>query len=136
MVEVKKILGIDYGGKRIGTAIGLLSEKISLPQNVIENKGFDFVLEEIKKIIKEENINLIVVGLPISLSGEAKSDQLKETKKFINKLKENISLGVVSEDERLSSKEAGNLLFGSKKGKRDDVAAMLILQSYMNRISK
>jgi putative holliday junction resolvase len=135
MDEVKKILGIDYGEKRIGTAIGFLDGKISIPQEVVENKNFDFVLGEINRIIKEEDIDLIIVGLPISLSGEAKSDQLKQTKIFINKLKDSISLEVVEEDERLSSKEAGNLLLGSKGGKRDDVAAMLILQSYMNRIN-
>ena len=132
MTEIKKILGIDYGGKRIGTAIGFLEGKISIPFEVIENKNFDFILGEIKRIVKEENIDLIVVGLPISLSGEGKSNQLKEIKIFINNLKNEISLDVVEEDERLSSKEAGNLLIGSKGGKRDDVAAMLILQSYMN----
>jgi putative holliday junction resolvase len=133
MNKIKKILGIDYGGKRIGTAIGFLDGKISIPQEVIENKNFDFVLGEIKRIVKEEDIDLIIVGLPISLSGEKKSDQLKQTKIFIDKLKKDINLKVVEEDERLSSKEAGNLLLGSKGGKRDDVAAMLILQSYMNK---
>jgi putative holliday junction resolvase len=135
MKEIDKILGIDYGKKRIGTAIGFVQGKISIPQEVIENKNFDFALEEIRRIVKEEDIDLIVVGLPISLSGEAKSDQLKEVQIFINKLSDNINLEVDKEDERLSSKEAGNLLLGSKGGKRDDVAAMLILQSYMNKIN-
>ncbi len=131
--EIKKILGIDYGDKRIGTAIGFVEGRISLPQEVVENRGFDFVLGEIKRIIKEDDIDLIVIGFPISLSGKSESEQLKTTKEFADKLREKIGLEVVFEDERLTSREASNLLLGSKHGKRDDVAAMLILQSYMNK---
>ena len=43
MKELKKILGVDYGEKRIGTAIGFMDGKISLPQEVIKNKNFDFM---------------------------------------------------------------------------------------------
>ncbi len=133
MNNVNKILGIDYGGKRVGTAVGFLDTKISLPYEIIKNKSIDFVVSEVKKIIKEDEIDLIVVGVPISLSGESKSDQFKVTKEFIDVLKKEINIEIEEEDERLTSREASGLLVGGKQGKRDDVAAMLILQSYINR---
>lgn len=133
MGKINKILGIDYGEKRVGTAVGFLDSKISLPQEIIENNNVDLVVGEILKIIDEEEIDLVVVGVPVSLSGEKESDQFKITKQFTDLLSRRTNVKIVEEDERLTSREAAGLLSGGKQGKRDDVAAMLILQNYINK---
>lgn len=131
----KKFLGIDYGDKRIGVAIGFLDNKISLPHKIIENKSDISVLGELKNIIREEEIGSIIVGIPYSLSSQKQeSEQAKKTKDFINFLRTNLeSVDIIEEDERLSTKMAEGLLRGGMKGHKDDVAAALILQSYLDR---
>lgn len=123
------ILGLDYGTKRIGLAIAEEGSKLVLPFGVIENKGRDFVLSELQKIIKDEKVKKIVVGLPISLSGR-KSLKTKETQEFIDFLAKNLSLAIATMDERLSSRLAKTLSQGTK-GSRDIGAAMVILDSYL-----
>ena len=95
MTQDKKILGIDYGDIRIGIAIGFSESKVSSPYSIIENKNNKFVLEELKIILNQEEIEEIVIGIPYSLSSnKEKSDQLKKTKKFIEFLKG--SLGIIT----------------------------------------
>lgn len=137
--NIKTILGIDYGEKRIGVAIGFVKGKISLPYKIIKNISKKFVLKELKEIIEEKNISLIVVGLPYSLSGKDKvSKQFKKIVNFTVFLRNNFSIEIVNEDERLSTKTAGELLLEEKKGTRkkmkDDVAASIILQAYLDRV--
>lgn len=124
------ILGLDYGTKRIGLAIAEEKSPVVLPFGVIENKARDFVLSELKKIIKEEKVKKIVVGLPISLSGK-KSLKTKETKEFIDFLTENLSVAIVAMDERLSSRLAQTLSAGVKNSP-DMGAAMVILEDYLS----
>ena len=126
------ILGIDYGKKRIGVAIADVSTKTAVPFSVLENKGLNDVLQKLKKIILEENIDQIVVGKPMTLKNE-ESEQTKEVIAFIEELKENLDILILEFDERFSSKQAGSLLRGFTKEKRDDVAAMVILQDYLEK---
>ncbi|MEA2088878.1 MAG: Holliday junction resolvase RuvX [Patescibacteria group bacterium] len=137
--NIQTILGIDYGEKRIGIAVGFSEGKISLPYKIIKNISKKFVLKELEKIIKEKNINLMVVGLPYSMSDRnKKSKQFKEIVNFIIFLKNNFNIKVVEQDERLSTKTAEELLLEKKKKKqkniKDDVAASIILQAYLDKI--
>ena len=137
--NIQTILGIDYGEKRIGVAIGFVQGKISLPYKIIKNTSKNFVLKELKEIIKEKNISLIVVGLPYGLSDkDRKSKQFKKIVNFTVFLRSNFSIEIVNEDERLSTKIAGELLLEKKKKKekniKDDVAASIILQAYLDRV--
>ncbi|MCD4705600.1 Holliday junction resolvase RuvX [bacterium] len=137
--NIQTILGIDYGEKRIGIAIGFVQGKISLPYKIIKNTSKNFVLKELKKIIEEKNINLIVVGLPYSMSDKSRqSKQFKEIVNFTIFLRNNFSIKIAEQDERLSTKTAGELLLEKKKKKekniKDDVAASVILQSYLDRV--
>lgn len=133
MINNEKIIGIDYGAKRIGVAIGFLENNLSLPYTIIDNKGKDFVLGEIKKIIESEDISFIVIGMPHSLSTVGESDQYKEVKSFKEFLEKNIDIKIVEEDERYTSKMASDLLIDEKKRRQDDVAASIILQSYFDK---
>lgn len=125
------LLGIDYGEKRVGLALADYETKIATPYKVLENKSDDFIIGELKKICKEERIGEIVVGLPISLKGKAGS-QAKKVLQFLKLLKRKLRLPVKTEDERLTSAMV-NKLAKKQKVERDAVAAMLILQSYLER---
>lgn len=124
------ILGLDYGAKRIGLAIAEERSGVVLPFGVIENNGRDFVLSELKKIIKEEKVKKIVVGLPISLSGK-KSLKTKETQEFIDFLAKNLSMAIAAMDERLTTRLAKTLSAGVKNSP-DAGAAMVILEDYLS----
>ncbi len=127
-----KILAIDYGKKRIGLAVG--EGALIFPAGVIENKGRDLVLQEIKIKCEEEGVDKIVVGRPVSLSGET-GPQAEKVDEFIKMMDERLPLPVDIEDERLSSKMADQLMKEAQGqgASRDEVAAMVILESYINR---
>lgn len=134
------ILSIDYGLKRIGLAISDESRSFAFPCGVIENKNFKFVLLNIKKIIDEKNINLVIVGMPYNMNKEntTKSEVMVLVEKFVNKLQESINIPVETIDERLSSFSAEEKLkesgLSAKKSKKfiDTEAARLILEEYLN----
>ncbi len=120
---MNKLLGIDYGDKRIGLALAEAGS-LALPYKVIDN---DSVLEEINKIIKEENITTVVVGLPHSLSGND-NERLNITKQFIKYLENNLTVSIKTVDEQMTSK------LYTKQGVKKDIdkhAATAILDTYL-----
>jgi len=119
-------LALDFGLSKIGLA---LSEgEIASPYKVLPTKGF---LNKLSQIIKDENIETIIVGLSEGKVGE-------ETKKFIAELKKTVNIPIIPCDETLTSKDAISKLIeggGSQKRrhqKEDAAAAALILQSYLD----
>ena len=126
-------LGIDYGKERVGLATGEGQIKIASPFMILKNKGRDSLLEEIKKIISEENISKVVVGLPLTLKSE-ESEQTKEVLSFVDGLQKSLQISVETEDERMTSVMVDKLDSSRRKNKeRDAVSAMLILQNYFDR---
>jgi putative holliday junction resolvase len=123
----RQYLGIDWGEKRIGLALADGETKMALPLGTVSN------LKELLKVIKEENITAIIIGLPQKMSGEEADN--KGFLNFLKELKEKSEIEVIAIDERLSSK-AADALFGGKKDKaqRDEIAATLILQSYLDTL--
>ncbi len=122
-----KYLGIDWGEKRIGLALGDSETKTATPYKVVPE------LSDIIKIIKAEEINKLVIGQPITKSGDD-SNLRAEFKEFVKEIKTKTALPLELVDERLSSK-AADALAGNKKTKaeRDAIAAMLILQGYLDK---
>lgn len=122
-----KYLGIDWGEKRIGLAIGDDEVKIASPYSVAEKP------EAIIDIIKEEEIDCLVIGRPVSLV-DPNFPVSEKFEQFVNFLKDNAHVKIEFLDERLSSK-AADALAGDKKTKasRDEIAAMLILQQFLDR---
>lgn len=122
-----RILGIDFGTKRVGIALSDEEEKMAFPHSVLENPK---ALEEIKRIIQEEKIAEIALGLPLRLEDMQDTEMTKEVRAFAEELKK-IGIPVLFEHEFLSSKEAGR-----EKENREYVdasAAALILQTYLER---
>jgi len=125
--KFKKYLGIDYGRKRIGLALGDSEIKIATPFKIVNN------IEEIIKIIKNEEINELIIGQPLKMRGRnLKMDN--DFLEFLEILKEKVAIPIKLIDERLSSK-AADALSGDKRTKapRDTLAAMLILQTYFDK---
>ncbi len=126
----KKYLGIDWGSKRIGLAIGDDETKIAVPFFVVEN------INKVLNIIKDEDIQVIVLGKPLSIVNHELQITNESFNLFVDELKDKIKIPVKMIDERLSSK-AADALVGDKKTKapRDTIAAMLILQNYLDKLS-
>lgn len=129
-----KLLSIDYGTKRIGLAIGDTADKAVVPYGVIENKGYIFVVAEIRKVCADEGVDKIIVGLPAH-------NELKEIieiiERFILHLRKNIDIEIDTADEKFTSKMAlqderyKDLYKDKTKGWKDAVAAEEILRGYL-----
>jgi putative Holliday junction resolvase len=128
-------LAIDYGEKRIGLAIGMMIPK---PFSVIENKGLDFVLENISSICIEEKITKIIIGIPEYDDG-GESKLFNEIKSLGRSLAESCGAEIIYEPENFTSHEAERILkqkgtdFRLDKGKVDEMAATLLLEQYIER---
>ena len=126
-----RILGIDYGTRRIGLAIGDVEHGIAFPREVIQND--EHVLERIQSILEKERVEEIVIGRPEKLTGK-QSDLLPEITEFIQRLGQASGLIFHLENEVFSTKAVYQ---GSTKRERIDAAsAALILQGYLDRIRK
>lgn len=121
----EKCLGIDWGEARIGLAISEKGSSMAIPFDVVAD------INTLMKIIKSEDIDRVIIGNPIKMSGE--ENTTKGFKIFLEKLKSVLNIPLEFADERLTSKGA-DALMGDKKTKasRDSVAAMLILQQYLD----
>lgn len=125
------ILGIDYGTKHIGLAVAEEGSKLVLPAGVIENSGQGKILQKLEKIIQEKDIKIIVVGLPLSLSGE-KGPKAQAIEEFVKVLRQHFKQKIETVDERMTSRAADALSAGTK-GSRDIGSAMVILEGYLER---
>ena len=123
-----KYLGIDWGEKKIGLAIGDDELNIATPLTVVGN------IDEVLEIIKKDSIDKIILGLPNKLDNK-KSETYNKVIIFKKELEEKLSSPIETIDERLSSK-AADALDGSIKTKADQdaIAAMLILQTYLDQV--
>ena len=130
-----KYLGIDWGAWKIGLATGSDETRVASPFYIMIGKKDNQAIAEIKRVIEEEDIDVLVVGKPLSLSGR-ENDSVKYTK-FVTLLK-TIDIKIDFQDERMSTKHANVLErdFGKVKHDRDDdIAATVILQTYIDRVN-
>ena len=134
-----RILGIDYGKKRIGLAVSDPMATIAQGLPTIVNSSLPEVFTQLANIITNQQINKIVVGFPITMKAEVgKAAQV--TEKFVKALKSQFELPVMVWDERLTSVLARRTMTAlgkspsKNKGRVDEIAAMLILQSYLDSL--
>jgi putative holliday junction resolvase len=135
---VGRVLGIDLGEKRIGLALSDPLGMIASPLGKIEFKGEDNLVAEIEKVVKEKQVAELVVGHPIRTSGK-QGEQALAAEKFAGLLRERLKLPVHLVDERMTTAGAEKALLesdmsrGKRREVRDQVAASLILQSFLER---
>ena len=82
---MRRILGLDYGDKRIGVSLSDPLRIIATPYTVLKNEGNSKLLKDLKKIINENKIDTIVIGLPIDLKGNDTIQTVK-VRKFRNQI--------------------------------------------------
>ena len=135
--RLNRILGIDYGERRIGLALSDPLGIIAKPLTIIDRKKTADYISRISEIISEKKITSVVVGLPLNLKGHY-SKQTEIVRAFINKLKSDLQIPILEIDERLStvaaekSLRAQDVKIGYEKGRVDETAAAIILQEYLD----
>lgn len=136
-----RIMGIDFGTKRIGVAI---SDELLLTAqgyDSVQNKSIEQALSEISLLIKQNGVEEIIVGLPLNMNG-TESAKTRETAEFVEKLSALVHIPVKTWDERLTSMQAERAMLEAdlSRAKRrklsDKVAAQIILQSYLDSRKK
>lgn len=128
MKKNKKILGLDIGTKRTGTAV--FSHGIVFPRETFKYKNFRKILEAIKSFCEQEGVALIVVGLPIDEEGNERKIT-KFVKKCAEELKMKTGLPIEFVDEAFSTEEGISKMPKYNKEERDSAAACVILERYM-----
>ncbi len=135
-----RVLGIDYGEARAGIAITDELQITAQGLRTIHHNGNDKVLlAELDEIVKQYEIETIVVGMPLHMDGN-KSKRAEITEKFIHKLKCKFNkIKIVSQDERLTTVQAHKTMIDldiNKKRKKelvDTISAVYILETYINK---
>jgi putative Holliday junction resolvase len=139
-LHLKTVLAVDYGEKFIGLACYCVNrDPYPTPYGRIQNKNNDYVLKELKRVISDELIDLIVIGLPHLLDGK-KTSSTTRAESFIQLIREHLSLEVEEQDETLSTFEAESRMKSSPQynfqvdlSKIDAVAASVILEDFIRR---
>jgi putative holliday junction resolvase len=136
------VVGVDLGQKRIGLAISDPTGTLARPLKTIERRQSDADAAEllcatITALSNEEKVGRVIIGMPRRLDG-ADNDQTPRVQKMVAMLSERLTIPVVTQDERLSSREAEERLslrerdWRKRKSKLDAAAAAVILQDYLD----
>ena len=120
-----KIIAVDYGSARTGVAVSDATGTIARPLGVVERVGDEAGLERLAELIRSEEPERVVVGLPLTLRGE-RGAQAQETKAFVEALRAAVDVPVESFDERFTTR-----LAQGGPGPDDARAAAHLLSSYL-----
>jgi putative Holliday junction resolvase len=130
------LLGVDPGRRRVGVAVADRETRFARPLEVIDTVETDAVAR-IAELIRELDVECIVVGRPVGLSGRA-GPAVVEQQEFVERLRAATETEVVEHDERLTTAvaerglRAGGARAGARREIRDAVAAQVILQGYLD----
>lgn len=135
-----RYLGLDLGSKTLGISISDRTNTIASIYKTIffKEDDYDSLIPEIKNIVKEEDISVIVLGFPKNMNNTI-GKRAEITLDFKKKLEDNIDIKVELMDERLTSVISNDVLISAnvsrkkRKKKVDGMAALLILQSYIDK---
>ena len=124
-----RVLALDYGSARTGVAISDPSGTIATPVGVVERAATSDGLAQLEKIVREQDVERVVVGLPLTPRGEV-GEQARETLVFAEALGELLSVPVEFYDERFTT----TLAAGAGGAAEEDArAAAFLLESYLRR---
>ena len=135
-----RILALDHGTRRIGVAVSDELQVIATPLEYIPTEPFADFLMRLKEIIREKEIELIIIGMPRNMDGSYGPAALK-VQTFAAVLKDAITIPIKPLDERLTTVQAqrfliqGNVRRDKRKEKVDKTAAAILLQSYLDGVS-
>lgn len=132
-----RIVGIDYGRRRMGFAIGDDATMLALPHATVEVQSMDEAIAAACRVATEKTAGRFVIGVPLNMDG-SRGEMAAEVHEFARQLAERSSLPVDCWDERLSSGLVDRMLVeadlsrGRRKQVRDKLAAQVILQGYLD----
>ena len=140
---MERFLGLDLGSKTLGVSISDTTNVIASLYKTIRFKDddYDYALSELESIIKDNGITTIILGLPKNMNNTI-GERAEITLNFKDRLEKKFNINVIMEDERLTSVISNNILIKSdisrnkRKKKVDGMAAIIILQSYLDRRNK
>lgn len=135
-----RYIGFDLGTKTLGISISDKTGTIASFYKTIEfkNEDYESLIDPIKEIITEYDVNTVVLGLPKNMNNSV-GFAGERSINFKKLLEDKLNLNVILEDERLSSVEANNIMImgdlsrNKRKKKVDALAATIILQRYLDR---
>ena len=132
-----RVLGIDFGTRRVGAAISDPRRKISSPLEVYERRDPAQDARHYRSLVEDHEVDLIVVGLPLH-SGGAESESSRKARAWGAWLAEATGVSLTFFDERNTSIYADEILidvgfkYRQRKGKRDMLAATILLQNFLD----
>jgi len=134
-----RILSVDYGLARIGLALSDPTRFLAQALSVLKRKSDEAAATEIAAIVREREVDCVVVGLPLNMNGST-GERALQCRAFADLLRERAGVEVVMYDERLTTVAAERILIEAdvrRKNRRqviDAVAATLLLQSYLDSL--
>jgi putative holliday junction resolvase len=132
-----RILALDPGTKRIGVAVSDETKTIAQPLEWIPAEPFAAFLERLKHLLTEKEIDLVLIGLPRNMDGSY-GPAAQKAEAFAAALRAAITIPIKMRDERLTTLQANKIMIQGKvrrdkrKDKVDQMAAALLLQSYLD----
>jgi putative transcription antitermination factor YqgF len=124
-----KVLALDYGAARTGVAVSDATGTIALPVGVVERAATGDGLAQLETIVREQDVERVVVGLPLTLRGEV-GEQARETLAFVDALQSVLGVPIEMYDERFTT----TLAAGTGGGADEDArAAAYLLEGYLRR---
>jgi len=135
-----RILSLDHGTKRIGIAVSDELKLIAQPLEYVPAEPFAGFLARLKELIREKEVELILVGLPRNMDGSYGPAALK-VREFVAALRDAVTIPIQTWDERLTSAQAQRFLIQGgvrrkeRKEKVDKTAAAILLQSYLDSLT-
>ncbi len=142
MEEQKRILGIDYGSRRVGLSISDPLRIVATSYGALENNRH--LIERIREVAEKEDVEFLVVGMPLTLRG-GKGHKAEEVQDFIERLKRAVNREIVTWDERFTTSLAQQtmLAMGTKQSERrrkegrvDSMAAAIMLQGFLDNTKR
>ena len=136
-----RILALDHGTKRIGIALSDELKMIAQPLEFVLAEPFLEFVTRLKEIIREKEVELILIGMPRNMDGSYGPAALK-VQEFIAVIKDTVAIPIKTWDERLTSAQAQRFLIEGgvrrqeRKQKVDKMAASILLQSYLDSLTQ
>jgi putative holliday junction resolvase len=136
-----RILAIDHGTRRMGIAVSDELKMIAQPLEYIPAEPFVDFLARLKELLRQKEVELILIGMPRNMDGSYGPAALK-VQEFVAALKTALTVPIQTWDERLTSAQAnrfliqGNVRREKRKEKVDKTAAAILLQSYLDSLAR
>ena len=124
-----RVLALDYGSARTGVAVSDATGTLARPVGVVERASTEQGLDRVAALVTEHGVELVVVGLPLTLRGEHGA-QARETQTFVDALRARLPVPIETEDERFTTTLAQQ---SGGRAPEDALAAAHLLQGWLER---